>query len=369
MSEVLTQAQEAASDKAFAVGQTVKFKAYAVAPKPGEPAPFNPGDILTLVKVGPDEKTECYDATRTTDGTSSTVYFDEIESYTPPAEATAPVKSKGGKKADPEAAAKKAAEKAEAKAKKDAEAAAKKAAAEVEANKPLILTESVKALISDDAQKTIEAAETLSKQIDTNEFTLGGVLAAVRRDNIQNKLLGDDQQPLFSADKAGFEAYINARLSCGYRKAMYLIQMYEKYSTLGVSEEEIAKIGWTKAVMMLPAITAENKDAMLEFAQTHNKTEVEAHVKSTKVNSGSTTGNSGTRGVRHAFNFNLYNNDGEAAKGILSAAVETLSAEDKKDEKAALNKAFNLILTEWSQFKAAANAAAAQAPVAATPAV
>lgn len=356
-----------AAKNVFAVGQTVKFTKYAVPVEAGKDV-FKEGDILRLEKPGTDPSAESYEAVRLSDGTSSTVFFDEVESYTPPAEAAPPAEKKKAKakKTDEEKAAD-AKAKAEAKAKKDAEAAAKKAAAEAEANKPLVLTDSVKSLVSDDAVKTIEAAETLSKQIDTNEFILGGVLAVVRREKAYLKLTDGEGKPLFTDDKDGFENYINTCISCGYRKAMYLIQMYEKYSALGVTEEEIAKIGWSKAVLMLNTVTAENKGEMLEYAANHTKSEVEAHVKSVRTNAGS-QGNTNPRGVRHAFAFNLYNNDGETAKAILEQAKARLSPEQRKDEKAALNAAFQLILTEWSQLAAASQATAAAAPAEAAPA-
>jgi hypothetical protein len=356
MSDTTTpQAQSAApAQSVFQVGQTVQFTAYAVPPAEGQDV-FKNGDILKLEKPGTDPQTESYEATRVTDGASSTVFFDEIASYTPSPE-TAPVpegekKKKGGKKLTEEEKAAKEAEKAAAKAKKDAEAAAKKAAEEAPPA-PLVLTEAVKALVSDDAVKVIEAAEVLSKQIDTNEFTLGGILAVVRREKHFTKLVDGEGKALFADDKSGFEAYVGARLSCGYRKAMYLIQMYEKYSALGVTEEQIAKIGWSKAVLMLNVVTAENKEQMLEFAETHTKSEVEAHVKSTRVNAG-TQGNTSPRGVRHSFAFNLYNNDGESAKAIIEAAKADLPPEVKKDDKAATNAAFLKIVTEWSQLRAA----------------
>lgn len=336
------------SDKIFAVGQEVQFQKYAETPPAGQDV-FKEGDILRLEKEGNDPSVESYEAVRLSDGMSSTVFFDEVVSY------VAPAPTEEGEKAKAKKAKKE-------KAPKEAKPKAEKPAPEPPA--PLVLTESVKALVSDNAEDTIKAAETLSKQIDTNEFTLGGVLAAIRRDNLHTKLLGEDQKPLFSDDKAGFEAYINARLSCGYRKAMYLIGMYEKYSALGVTEQQIAKIGWSKAVLMLGIVTAENKGELLEYAETHSKSEVEAHVKSVRTNAGSGS-NSSPRGVRHSFGFNLYNNEGEIVKAAIESAKADLSPEQRKDDKVATNAAFLKIVTEWSQMRAAV---AAPAPTGEAPA-
>lgn len=344
MSDQTQTPTTASSDKIFAVGQEVEFKAYAETPEAGQDV-FKPGDILRLDKEGNDPQNESYVAVRLSDGMSSTVFFDEIQSYTAPAPADEGEKAKG-KKAKKE------------KAPKEAKPKAEKPAPEPPA--PLVLTESVKALVSENAEDTIKAAETLSKQIDTNEFTLGGVLAAIRRDSLHTKLLGEDGKPIFTDDKSGFESYINARLSCGYRKAMYLIGMYEKYSALGVTEQQIAKIGWSKAVLMLNVVNAENKGELLEFAETHSKSEVEAHVKSVRVNAGTESGVS-ARGVRHSFAFSLYNNEGEIVKAAIESAKADLSPEQRKDDKAATNAAFLKIVTEWSQMRAAVAGAAAPA--------
>lgn len=355
------------NDAIFKVGQSVKFKAYAVAPGEGESPKFQEGDILKLETLGPDKNTESYEAIRLSDGQKDTVFFDEIESYVAPVEEKSPGKAKKAPKTDEEKAAeaaKKAAEKAEKDAKKAAEKAvkdkeraeakAKKEAEEAAALQPLVLTAGVESVIGTSAAETLEAAETLSKQVDTSEFILGGVLAKVKRENLHTSILDAEGKPVYSNDKAGFEAYADARLSCGYRKALYLIGIYETYSALGVTEEEISKVGWTKAMLLRGSVNKDNVKELLEFAETNNKTAVEEKVSSMRVNAGDPPPQ--PRGVAHSFKFTLYNDKGETAKAALAQAKQENGADSTESD------AFYRILMEWSQLRL--QAAQVETPVA-----
>lgn len=338
-----TPAATSAPDRLFAVGQQVKFKGYAEGTTEDQKV-FQPGDILELVSDGPDTGgVENYNVRRLTDGSAASCYFDEIEKYEAPAEAPA-----DGKKPKKE--------------KKPAEPKAPKEAPPPPP--PLVLTEAVQNLVSDDPSKTLEAAETLSKQVDVTEFTLGGLLAKIKRDGTYATILDTEGKPVYPVGNDGFNAYAQARLSCGSRKAAYLASIYEKYSAIGATEEDVGKVGWTKASLLLPVITKENKDELLGFAADNNKDSVSERVKTIQVNAASTGSGGGApapRGVKKVFTTVLYNNDAATYEAILEAAKGRLSAEDQKD-KNVLSKASLLMATEWSQFAAAAAASSAPAP-------
>jgi hypothetical protein len=107
----------------------------------------------------------------------------------------------------------------------------------------LTLTVGVKAALAD-ARDALDAAKTLSKQIESNYFTLGGILAFIYESQAFHLVEGADY-----SGKRGWQDYIEHELSgLDYRKTMYWISIYRAFSAVGVDETRVPKLGgWSKA--------------------------------------------------------------------------------------------------------------------------
>lgn len=55
-----------------------------------------------------------------------------------------------------------------------------------------------------------------------------------------------------------FEEYCKAELDVAYRKAMYLVEIWDKVKSLNIPKERISKLGWTKMKDLAAVITEEN---------------------------------------------------------------------------------------------------------------
>jgi hypothetical protein len=107
----------------------------------------------------------------------------------------------------------------------------------------LTLTTGVKAALAD-AKDALDAAKTLSKQIESNYFTLGGILAYIYESQAFHLVPNTDY-----SGKRGWQDYIKNELSgLDYRKTMYWISIYRAFSAVGIDETRVPKLGgWSKA--------------------------------------------------------------------------------------------------------------------------
>ena len=81
-----------------------------------------------------------------------------------------------------------------------------------------------------------------------------------------------------------FEDYTKSEMDWKYRKATYFISMWKKFRLeLGVSDDEIKGIPWTKLRAVDSVITADNKDDLLPKVRESTVVECEAIAKSLKA--------------------------------------------------------------------------------------
>lgn len=85
--------------------------------------------------------------------------------------------------------------------------------------------------------------------VDLNYFKLGGVLSVIQS-NGWAKDEGFDT----------FKAFVEVTYGLNYRKAMYLISIYNGLVESGVPWAKVKDIGWTKLKEVVPFLTAENAD-------------------------------------------------------------------------------------------------------------
>lgn len=347
---------------AFTVGQTIKFKGYTEEMK-DEEIVFQAGDDLLITAL--DTTNSSITARRESDGKVGVAFYEELEGGEAPAAPVveapaAKAPAKAGKKAPAPAPAKAAAKvetKAETKAstkaapaKADTKAATKPAKV-VEAPAPTTAPALVPAAPSStvmpqsatvramlEGQDALAAARELVNRSEETYFTLGGVLSTIYRQNIF-KSLGFD-------GKRGFADYTAADLGINYRKAMYLLEIYEQFTALGLDETRLAAIGWSKAKELTKHATAENIEELLGHAAAMTRTDLQAHIARTFVSNGDgtagTAGTAGTSTEKTTLKFSLFADQGRTVERALNVAKGQASIED-------LNQALEYICGEWLQ--------------------
>jgi hypothetical protein len=129
---------------------------------------------------------------------------------------------------------------------------------------------------------------------------------------------------------AKFEEYCDHEFSLGYRKAMYLISMYEKFIVeLDLPIDVLGGLDWSKAKELVPVITKENAADLLDKASHMTFKQVQELAKSMKAaaktgTAGAATGASEPAEVKEKIAFTVPKEKAETIRAALALA-ESLS--------------------------------------------
>ena len=80
-------------------------------------------------------------------------------------------------------------------------------------------------------------------------------------------------------DYSTFEDYVDSELQINYRKAMYLIEIYNKATMLNMDLARLENIGWTKARELVRIVDQSNTDEWLSIAEESTAKELSFKVK------------------------------------------------------------------------------------------
>lgn len=178
-----------------------------------------------------------------------------------------------------------------------------------------------------------ELAEDLAQESASAEYKLGGVLYHVRI----GKAFREIHKGKYNV-KGGFQQYVEQELRLGYRKAMYLIDIYTKFNKFGLDPDTVAEIGWSKAMSISSVMDEKNAEELVELA----KEQSAADLKETIKESFSKKGEDNREVVRKTtFKFKLVESQGAIVADLLQQAAQQLGS--KK-----LDDAFEHIITEWA---------------------
>lgn len=194
----------------------------------------------------------------------------------------------------------------------------------------VVHSSSVQALLGE--YDALDAAQYLVERQAENDYTLGGVLAEIKREGIYQRLGYDG--------KKGFEEYIENSLGIHYRKAMYLIQIYEHFRQLEIPEERLAEIGWSKAKELTNITDRAKFDELYEFAKDNTRDALIEHIRST-VNAGDGSGGGTTTATKITRNFKLFEDQATTVDRAIAAAKTQAGSDDD-------NAALEHICAEWS---------------------
>lgn len=189
------------------------------------------------------------------------------------AKATAPAGAKVAAPAAPKVAAK-AAPKAPVLATKEAPAAtATTNAVETEtANSATdLIVQTAHQIENLSEEKAFKQVPALLDDIDQNSFKLGGVLSLIQANGwFMNK------------GYENFRAYVEAECAIEYRKAMYLIAIYNGLVESGVPWSEVGHLGWTKLKELASILDQDNVKDWVAVAENMTVLQLIEHIKQSK---------------------------------------------------------------------------------------
>jgi hypothetical protein len=318
------------------------------------------GATVTIMGYDPDEGTY---AVEDSNGLQDSLYDTEFKAVEENSKPKGKVKATEDK-ADAKTATKKASktlEEAEAapktktKAKADAKptkteakAKAKVKEEEEEVQLPKFkTTASVKAALEQHEGDALAAANELAEASEKTVFTLGGVLAYIKRNDLHTSIESEETDdegnvlPAYASGLKGFNAYVEDTLGIAARKADYFVNLYEKFSQI-TTEAKIAKIGWTKLRELLPLdLDESNVDEWLDFAKESPTSELKAEVTKSIVDAGGKVHGNRQTAQMVTRKFRFFEDQDNVIKEAIDKAREVIG-EDQDDSACLLH-----IANEW----------------------
>ncbi len=186
----------------------------------------------------------------------------------------------------------------------------------------------------------LNAAKNLVQQAEKSFFDLGGVLAEIQRTKAFMEAGYTKEKKIKGKSVSAFEQYINAELGLEYRKAMYLVDIYRKFSGLGVDENRLAQIGWTKLKLVSRGLpnnpTAEDLEDLLSRAEEMTRDDLEDHIRETMVG-----GKGGDKVKRVKYVMTAFGDEAEYISQAITRAQELVTGGD-------VNEAMKHIYREWA---------------------
>lgn len=167
-------------------------------------------------------------------------------------------------------------------------------------------------------EAAFEMVPMLIDSVDFSYFKLGGVLSVIQ----DNGWWEDD------ADT--FKSFIEDNFGLHYRKAMYLINIYDKLVEAGISWDKVSGLGWTKLKDLADILTQENVDEWAERAANLTSLNLQAAVKAFKAGELNTDGttNPDSSGVT-TVTFKVHPDQKETISQAIEQAMEESGTEFK----------------------------------------
>ena len=203
------------------------------------------------------------------------------------------------------------------------------------------------------AEDLIELAGELAQESANTEWRLGGILYHVR--------IGKDYQQLDEryAEKGGFRLFCAEVLKTDYRKAMDLVNIYTRFSAVGLGAEDLQEMGWSKAALIQSSLTEETADELVESANESTVVELKETIKETKA---ANTGKATKTVVKMTrFTYAIPEKDGKDVAGMLEMAREATDIQNDGELFAHIVRGWaedNLDLSQLAKVKRSQTAAA-----------
>lgn len=188
-------------------------------------------------------------------------------------------------------------------------------------------------------EETLLEAKNISEDIHKSYFKYGKVCCDIYNNNLH-------ENAGYTGLRA-FERYCEEELGFPYGKTMQCINIYTNLSSVGLTEDDLNGISYTKASYVGRIIDTSNKEFILEYAKTHTVRELIEYVKDLKEKSEDgeyldTEVKAEDKKQSVSFKFKYYPDQAEFVQSVLSQADVHFECEGD------LNKAMECILHEYA---------------------
>jgi hypothetical protein len=131
-----------------------------------------------------------------------------------------------------------------------------------------MIKDTVKEIENTKESKAFDTVPRLLNDIDQDYFKLGGYLSLIQ-----------NQGWFMSKGFETFKAWVEAESGLQYRKAIYLVAIYNGLSNSGVDWEKVKHLGWTKLKELASILTPENVDHWAAVAGELNVLQLIEHIR------------------------------------------------------------------------------------------
>lgn len=189
---------------------------------------------------------------------------------------------------------------------------------EVAATETDIIVQTAKEIGDLDRDTALEVVPSLIDSVDFSYFKLGGVLSTIQDND------------WWEGEAGTFKEFIQDNFGLHYRKAMYLINIYDKLVESGIPWAKVSGVGWTKLKELADILTIDNVDEWVEKANSMTTLNLQAAVKAYKAGELSTDGTTDpdSSGVS-TITFKVHPDQKETIKQAVEQAMEEASTEFK----------------------------------------
>ena len=181
-----------------------------------------------------------------------------------------------------------------------------------------VIVQTAKEIGNLDKATAIEIVPELIESVDFSYFRLGGVLSAIQDNN------------WWEGDSGSFKDFIQDSFGLHYRKAMYLINIYDGLVEANIPWSKVSGLGWTKLKELADILTPENVDEWVAKAQAMTTLNLQAAVKAYKAGELSADGTTDpdSSGVS-TITFKVHPDQKETIKEAVEKAQEEADTEFK----------------------------------------
>jgi hypothetical protein len=220
-----------------------------------------------------------------------------------------------------------------------------KAGKTIQKSDKLKITASVKAAMAE-AGGLIEAVEKLIEKQSATDFTVGGLLAKIEETAAFETLVDEYGVSKYGTGHRGFGKFVEEHLGMKYRKAKYLTGIYRICTERGITETQIAGIGWSRLKEALAALSDSDADIdeILEEAKNLPFDEFKAAMRKRVIDGGGRV-HGNTKADQVNFSFRLFNDNAQILTQALESAKSAIGVEG--DDITANSQALTHIVNEW----------------------
>lgn len=203
---------------------------------------------------------------------------------------------------------------------KASKATAKKVEAQVVAEGDLIASTAQEIENVKDAQTAVQCVHDLQAQQGFSNFKLGGYLSLI-------------QTKAWFGDHPTFKAFIESETDLDYRKAMYLISIYNGLVEADIAWEKVAVLGWTKLKELVGVLNKDNVDDWVEKAKSSTvlqlMADIQAHKKSANESNGGTDSEPAADSIVSTLTFKVHEDQKETVNAAIEKAMKATGTDSK----------------------------------------